>query len=365
MVDYLLPRRSDARPMVEAHPVDRNTRRQPRNQSSLGRCAPIEAAQRGQFLTGAKIDTTINVLRVKKADLLERLKPFGLEVEAFAGLPSDEHPVVIETFNSRDSWGAGRDLLGNTWTNHDLCRRTGAVAGALGWGTLGLLGGPLVSMWCGVVGAKVGGKFAEATSQAVTQRVGNPSEVMVWVPNAKRAGQPEGEGRLYLAMPGMYTNKLVADLGEQLVGYGMHKEGAKVSGDLSGFQVVDEGREVLRTRYIAGPRGPGLAALEADVVDQQVLEALRTQPILGHLSGQSFAISMLQRFLETDPNRCSSSVVRRRLSPLRAGMAEATLEVGPSFMKGLQPGVRRAHSLQIIGLETALTWPTKLPYGAL
>jgi hypothetical protein len=339
--------------------------------------------ERRSYSSRALTHATEAFVLVALEPLREGLAALGLAVEKVAGVPAGKHPIWIDLGYIEGGAAEAGGIDQHTWwqwagesvggaagwaTGAAVASAAGAATGAA---TLSLLGswlGP-VGFWSGAaagwfggagLGAAAGGvagagygrmmgaRSGRSVSAATSQELGCYREAIVAVPNV--VGRKNGAR--YLFVLAMHTDGRIAVWGDEVLRYGYHKR----LGDLTGrrfesYEVRDKGGETLLHAETTPPaarswRRPREAA--------GIMGALgwMSQPLLGHLGEDRFAVSVLER-------RYSGAGVR--VAPV-AGRLRTQATLAPLLPAGdydlLPLGPRRPWgSFLVEGVEAAVTYP--------
>jgi hypothetical protein len=189
-----------------------------------------------------------------------------------------------------------------------------------------------------------GAAVAQALSEAASRVIATYDEIVVGIPNVVR---PKGLGP-HMYVLGMVSNGAVSIWGDRALGCGYQKRVAEI--DRHGFKryEVHDGRGARRLTALLSP-----APDDSWVAPDDRLKAYRlifAQPLLGHLGGQRFAVTFLDRLLDD---------VGIRWAP-----ASARLTIAPGFIDGLPGGMFEVPALssedpwgafQVSGVLTKIT----------
>jgi hypothetical protein len=297
--------------------------------------------QRRSYSSRAVTHATSAFVLVPVESVREELSSLGLEVERAAAVPAGTHPIWLdlgyiergaaeaggvdqhawwqwagEAAGGAAGWAAGAAMGGATSAS------TGAVALAMMGSSLGPLG-----FWAGAAAGWLGGAgFGAATggaagagygrafgarsgrrlSATTSQALGCYREAIVAVPNvvARR------DGTRYLLVLAMHTDGPAAVWGDEVLRYGYRKRLGTLTGRrFELYEVRDgQGDRLLR----AETRSPAASAWRRPREAAGLAGALgwTSQPLLGHLGGDRFAISVLERRYLSAGVRVAPATVR-------------------------------------------------------
>jgi hypothetical protein len=268
-------------------------------------------------------------MRVSAAKLRSRLRPLGLDLLPIDGQASS-HAVWVDLGHIDCGAGEALGVDQHTWW-----QRTAAISGS----PLGAA----VSAWLGGV--------AKSLSHGVSRTLGTYSELIVGAPNVIAAG---GNGRPYAFVLGMLTDSRIAIWGDRALGYGYGKQLCRVAG--------------TRFDSYAATAVDGSALLEAEITPAHAHEwqsvpalpgfrrmlPLLSQPLLGHLAMDRFAVSWLER--DYDSAELVPANVRLRWgATLARGLAAGELVVPP-----VRKQAAAAAAFSARRIPTRVTYPRHL-----
>jgi hypothetical protein len=281
---------------------------------------------RRSYSSRALTHATSAFVLVPLASVREDLSSLGLEVERASAVPAGKHPIWVdlsyiergaaeaggvdqhtwwqwagEASGGVAGWAAGAAMGGaasagtgaialamlGSWFG-PLGFWSGAAAGWLGGAGLGAAaGGAAGAAYARALGARSGRRLSAITSETL----GSYREVIVAVPNV--VGRRNGAR--YLFVLAMHTDGPVAVWGDEALRYGYRKRLGTLTGrKFELYEVRDgQGERLLR----AETRSPAASAWRRAQEMPGIGGALGwiSQPLLGHLGGDRFAVSVLER----------------------------------------------------------------------
>jgi hypothetical protein len=286
----------------------------------------MSAGGQRSYSSRALTHATSTFVPVPLEAVREGLGALGLAVEKAAAVPAGTHPIWIdlgyiergaaeaggvdqhtwwqwagEAAGSAAGWAAGAAVASaasattgaaalaflGSWLG-PVGFWSGAAAGWLGGAGLGAAaGGAFGATYGRVVGARSGRRLSATTSEAL----GCYREAIVAVPNV--VGRKNGTR--YLFVLAMHTDGPVAIWGDEVLRYGYHKRLGSLKGRrFESYEVRDRQGEMLLQAETRPPaasawRRPREAAGFTGALDWM------SQPLLGHLEGDRFAVSVLER----------------------------------------------------------------------
>lgn len=290
----------------------------------------------------------------------QALLPPGLELAAIDGVPADEHLLWVDFSEIKNGRSA---VLGVD--HREISGGAGAAWGAalgVGFGlaagtlSLGLLS-PVTTYLGGKWGAKLGRAAGEAGSDAVARTFGTYEEVLVTIPNVRRAGGTER----YNFVLGMRLNSFWGRALEKVVGYGYNK----VAGDCAvrpfeDYAVRDaRGRALFRARVAPGGEGEAWTK-PTEAPAFEAFRKLTSQPFLGAVGDGRFAVSRLDRAHDGDSAR-----VRRVRGEVSAAGADFVPGVPARASALPHGGASPAGAFVFDGVHERLSWPKAVSYAEL
>jgi hypothetical protein len=282
--------------------------------------------RRRSYSSRARTHATSAFVLVPFESVRVELASLGLEVERAAAVPEGTHPVWLdlgyiergaaeaggvdqhtwwqwagEAAGGAAWWAAGAAMGGAASAGSGAVALamlgswlgpagfwSGAAAGWLGGAGLGAVAGGIAGAAYGrALGARSGRSLSATTSQAL----GCYREAIVAVPNV--VGKRDGTRYLYVLA--MHTDGPVAVWGDGMLRYGYRKRLGTLSGRKFELYEVRDGRGERLLR--AETRRPAAAAWRRPRQMAGIAGALDwiSQPLLGHLGGDRFAVSVLER----------------------------------------------------------------------
>lgn len=282
--------------------------------------------QRRSYSSRALTQATSTFVLVPLASVREELASLGLEVERAGAVPAGMHPIWLdlsyieggtaeaggvdqhtwwqwagEATGGTAGWAAGAAMGGaasagtgaialamfGSWLG-PVGFWSGAAAGWLGGAGLGAAAGGAAGA---AYGRALGARSGRSLSATASQTLGTYREVIVAVPNV--VGRRNGAR--YLFVLAMHTDGPVAVWGDDALRYGYRKRLSTVTGrKFELYEVRDgQGERLLR----AETRSPAAGAWRRPREMAGIRGALgwTSQPMLGHLGDDRFAVSVLER----------------------------------------------------------------------
>jgi hypothetical protein len=241
------------------------------------------------------------VLLSVPADGIRRfLEPRGLALLPFPQTKRGSHLVWIDLGRIVSGAAQASGIDQHTWWG-----RTGeAMGGSIGWAmgaSIGwFMGGPKGAAALAERGAKAGANMAEEVarelSRGASEVLGSYLESIVAIPNVVVEGGKRGP---YLFVLGMHTNGPVAVWGDRTLRYGYGK------------RLLDLAANGFESYVVREPSGARLLTLEltlpdgsswrrpTELVGLERVQSVLSQPLLGELDGDQFALSHLERSYPT------------------------------------------------------------------
>jgi hypothetical protein len=181
----------------------------------------------------------------------------------------------------------------------------------------------------------------------MSQVLGSYLETIVAIPNVVVNG---GRGGPYLYVLGMHTNGAVAVWGDRTLRYGYGKRLLEISASgFESYEVRERGANLLKAE-LSEPNA-GSWRRPADLVGVASVASLLSQPLLGQLEDDLFALSYLERSYP-DELEC--------VAP-----ASGQLRVMPAFAEGLPGGNYQLEALgrtSVYGAFSARGVATRVTY---
>ncbi|HXU04766.1 MAG TPA: hypothetical protein VN903_27575 [Polyangia bacterium] len=278
--------------------------------------------------------------------LREGLGALGLAVEKAAGVPRGAHPIWIDLGYIEGGAAEAGGVDQHTWAQW-----AGATTGAAALSALGSWLGP-VGFWSGAAaGWFVGGGSGRLLSATTSRALGCYREAIVAVPNVVGKIGRRNATR-YQFVLAMHTDGPVAVWGDETLRYGYHKRLGKLTRhSFESYEVCDQKGEAL-LRAETRPPATGAWRRPRDVAGMAGALAWMSQPLLGHLEDDRFAVSVLERRYRGARVRVAPVAGRLRTQPSLAPL----LPAGDYDLLPLGP--RRPWGAFVVdAVEAAVTYP--------
>ena len=233
----------------------------------------------GSYSSRALTDTTCVLLWAERERLVAHLRPIGLELQPVRDVSRALHPIWLDLGQIKLGAGEALDLDQHAWW-----RRTGDLAGS----ALGLFAG---GMRGAERGRAVASDLAERFSRSLSRSLGTYREIIVAVPNVTtRRGSAT-----YAFVLNMLTDSPIALWGDRALGYGYGKRlceltTARFTRYSGRFPLGEHLFDASVSRDAASEWAP-----IDELSDARPLLELLSQPLLGTIGADRFAVSRLDR----------------------------------------------------------------------
>ena len=282
--------------------------------------------ERRSYSSRALTHATSAFVLVPLQSVREELAPLGLAVERAAHVPAGTHPIWLnlgyiergaaeaggvdqhtwwqwagEAAGGAAGWAAGAAMGGaaSAGTGAVTLAMLGAWLGpagfwsgaALGWVGGAGLGAAAGGAAGGAYGRALGARSGRSLSATTSQALGTYREVIVAVPNV--VGRRRGAR--YLFVLAMHTDGPVAVWGDETLGYGYRKRLGTLTGKKFELYEVRDGRGEHLLSAQTRPAAASAWRRPAEMPGLSGALGWLSQPLLGHLGDNRFAVSVLER----------------------------------------------------------------------
>ena len=340
---------------------------------------------RRSYSSRAVTHATSAFVLVPLASVRAELGSLGLEVERAGAVPAGTHPIWLDLSYIEGGAAEAGGVDQHTWWQWS----GEAAGGAAGWAAGAAMGGvasagtgsaalAMLGSWFGPVGfwsgaaagwlggaglgAAAGGAAWAAYGRALGARSGRRPECATHFADARRCYREaivavpnvvgRRDGTRYLFVLAMHTDAPVAVWGDEVLRYGYRKRLGTLTGrKFELYEVQNSQGERLLRAETRSP-APGTWRRPQDMPGIRGALGWTSQPLLGHLGGDRFAVSVLERRYLGVGVRVAPAVgrlwTRASLAPLlRAGQHEL-----------LPLGARRPWgAFTVDSVETYVTYP--------